>query len=356
MEQRKLAGAALVALAITALGGASGALGAPPAESGGSFPTILLQGPGWRVQHENMERSREGIEGSVEFVTGKPIPYEAIKITGPNDHPRESGMLPAAVRQRRVELDWRNESLATAVARERSGIHPHGQKWVELPVLGTTAQVDTRAEFFTNQGGPGNRQMTAFWEEDGRLLEARAAVPDQAAFEERLAWLTKVDEPTWLAAMPATAVIPADHDAAITEMLKGIPVPKTFKPSRVPDEGLPTARYQVGANVTGTVACLWFRQWGEAQRSGDMAAEEEAVTAMATSKHWAVLHEMDAEGDYPEVLWELAAAMPSGVWTWDGKTHPLLPHAEGLGCARKGIPLLPKKIKAQHERDTTARA
>jgi hypothetical protein len=173
---------------------------------------------------------------------------------------------------------------------------------------------------------------------------------------QRLGWLTEVEEATWLAAMPATVVVPADHDAAVAEMLQGIPVPKTFEPSRVPDEGLPTARYQVGANVTGTVACLWFRQWGDAQRSGDTAADEEAVKAMATSRHWAVLHEMDAEGDYPEVLWELAAAMPSGVWTWDGKSHPLLPHAEGLGCARKGIPLLLEKIKAQHERDADARA
>jgi hypothetical protein len=196
--------------------------------------------------------------------------------------------------------------------------------------------------------------MTAFWEEDGTLLELRAAVPDQAAFEERLGWLTNVDEATWLAAMPAKVVIPAEHDAAVAEMLQGIPIPKTFKPARVPDEGLPTDRYQVGARVTGTVSCLWFRQPGEAQRIGDTAAEAEAEKAMATSKHWAILREMASEGAYPNVIWELSREMPSGVWTWDHKTHPLLPKAEALGCAHLGIPLLPSKIKAQRERGAPA--
>jgi hypothetical protein len=322
--------------------------------SGESSPLLLLEGPGWRVQHANEERGREGIRGSIEFVTGKPIPYESIKISGGAKSERESGMFPPATRQRRVELSWRHESLEAAVAQQRASLHPHGQSWIELPVRGTTAQVDTRAEFYVNQGGPGNLEMKAFWEEDGYLLELRAAVPDQAAFEERLGWLTKVDSQTWLAAMPATVVTPAEHEAAVTAMLKGIPTPKSFKPSRIPNEGLTTARYQVGAHVTATVSCLWFRQWGEAQRSGDVAAEAEAEKAMATSKHWRVLREMGKEGAFPETIWALSREMPSGFWEWDGKQHPLLPKAEALGCARLGIPLLPSKMKLQRERGVPA--
>jgi hypothetical protein len=338
-------------LALLAWSLPAAALAATPGASPGWGPPLLLKGPGWRVQHANVERGRDGLSGSLEFVTGKPIPYEAIAISGPAKHPHVSGMQPPAERQRRVELRWRDgETLAAAVSGRRAGVHPHGQEWVELPVLGTTAEVDTRAEFFANQGGPGNRDMTAFWELGGHLYELHAAVPDQAAFEERLSWLTEVDEASWLAAMPATVVAPAKHDAAVAAMLKGIPVPATFKPSRVPDDGLPTDRYQVGAKVTGTVSCLWFRQWGEARRSGDPAAEAEAERAMATSRHWAILHEMASEGAYPEVLWTLAREMPSGVWRWDGKTHPLLPKTEALGCANLGIPVLPAKMKAQRER------
>src|ERR1700749_60939 len=86
-------------------------------------PRLLLQGPGWRVQHAGEERGREGLQGSVEFVTGKPIPYETITYKGPGKHPRESGMFAPAVRQRRVELRWRKGSLAEAVAMQRAGIH-----------------------------------------------------------------------------------------------------------------------------------------------------------------------------------------------------------------------------------------
>jgi len=263
---------------------------------------------------------------------------------------RESGMLPPAVRQRRVELSWRHGSLAEAISTQHRSLHPHGQRWVKLPVLDTTAAVDTRAEFYVNQGGPGNRQMTALWFEDGYVLELRAAVPDQAAFEERLGWLTKVDSQAWLDAMPAKVVKAADHEAAVREMLKGIPVPSTFKPSRIPDEGLTTTRYQVGAAVTSTVSCLWLLQWGEARRTGDRGAELEADKAMATSKHWRILREMAKEGAYPESIWQVAAEMPSGVWEHTGHQHPLLPRAEGLGCARLGLPLLPRKQKLQRER------
>ena len=315
-----------------------------------SSPLLLLEGPGWRVQNATEENRREGIEGSMEFVTGKPIPYESITVTGSSEAERESGMFPPAVRQRRVELRWRHGSLAEAIATQRGSLHPHGRRWVRLPVLGTMAAVDTRAEFYVNQGGPGNRQMVALWSEGGYVLELRAAVPDQAAFEERLDWLTRVDLETWLGAMPAKVVKAADHEAAVREMLKGIPVPSTFRPSRIPDEGLTTNRYQVGAKVTATVSCLWFLQWAEARRTGDRAAELEAERAMATSRHWPILHEMAKDGAYPETIWELAREMPSGVWEWAGRRHPLLPRAEGLGCARLGLPLLPRKQKIQRER------
>ena len=150
--------------------------------------------------------------------------------------------------------------------------------------------------------------------------------------------------------MPAKVVKAADHDAAVREMLKGIPVPGGFDPSRVPDEGLTTDRYQVGAAVTGIVSCLWFRQWGEARRTGDAEAAAEAEKAMATARHWPILREMAKDGAYPDVVWELAAAMPSGVYHYYTHTWRLLPRAEGLGCARWGIPVLPWKQKLQRER------
>jgi hypothetical protein len=356
--------AAVAALVVALLGGGADrptrAYAAELVRFAESTPLLLLEGPGWRVQNANQYRSREGIEGSMEFVTGKTIPYESIHVVavgkrhGPLKFPkaeRASGMFPPAVRQRRVELSWRPGSLTEAVSNQHESLHPHGERWVRLPVLGTTAEVDTRAESYVNQGGPGDREMVAFWREDGFVLELRAAVPDQASFEERLGWLTKVDSQTWLDAMPAKVVKAADHDAAVREMLQGIPVPGTFKPSRVPDEGLTTDRTQVGAKVTATVSCLWFRQWGEARRTGARGAELEAEKAMATSRHWRILREMKNEGSYlAESIWKLAAAMPSGMLDKGPHRWRLLPQAEALGCARLGLPVLPRKQKLQRER------
>lgn len=354
-----LAAAVLAFVLIGSSGGgrSSRAYGAELVRFAESTPLLLLEGPGWRVQdvyeaaHGPYQPEPGRGEGSMEFVTGRAIPYESVRITGSTrTGERESGMFPPAVRQRRVELRWFHGSLADSIEGARKGPHPHGQRWIKAPVLATTADVDARAEFYVNQGGPGNRQMTAFWSEGGYVLEMKAAVPDLAAFEERLSWLTRVDSQTWLAAMPAKVVKAADHDAAVREMLKGIPVPDGFAPSRIPDEGLTTNRYQVGASVTGIVSCLWFRQWGEARRAHDRAAEQEAERAMATSRRWSILREMAKEGAYPEAVWKLAAEMPSGYREYAGHRWRLLPQAEALGCARWGIPVLPRKQRLQRER------
>jgi hypothetical protein len=367
--------AAAIATAIAILAGGaseppSRAYGAELVRFAESTPLLLLEGPGWRVEDvyeaphgPYWPRGSSG-EGSMEFVTGKPVPDETIHSTqvGKPQHIqgssalymkfREKGMLPPAVRQRKVELRWSRRSLASELEYAHEAPHLHGQHWVRLPVLGTTADVDTRAEWFVNQGGRSNRQMTAYWSEDGYLLELKAAVPDLAAFEERLAWLTKVDSQAWLGAMPPQVVKAADHDAAVREMLRGIPLPESFSPSRVPTAGITTSRDQVQTAVIGTVSCLWFRQWGEARRSGDRARAGEAERAMSTYERWPLYRKLDRASRYPaELIPELVAAMPSGHYEWrPGKRRRILPQVEALGCAREGIPVLPWKQRRQSER------
>ncbi|MGN6201000.1 MAG: hypothetical protein ACTHNY_01155 [Solirubrobacterales bacterium] len=323
-----------------------------------STPLLLLQGPGWRVEDvyeagygPYLPEGSRG-EGSMRFVTGEPIPDEVTHaVVDENSAYRVYGMLPARVRQRKVELSWGLAGLRPLPPIR----HP-----IRLPVLDTTAVVDTHAgrTVFTDAAGkhvfepgkPGDRQMVAVWTEDGYVLEMRAAVPDLAAFRERLSWLKGVDSHTWLDAMPANVVKAADHDTVVREMLKGIPLPSTFTASLIPNEGLTTSRYQVGAAVTATVSCLWFRQWGEARRGGDRAAELEAEQAMATSRRWPILREMAKDGAYPNTVWKLAEEMPSGIREYAGHRWRLLPQAEALGCARKGIPVLPRKQRLQRER------
>jgi hypothetical protein len=318
-----------------------------------STPLLLLEGPDWRVQEVNENKTREGTEGQMEFVTGKPIPWGSIRVTG-NDEEGEvaEGLQPPAVRQRLVHLDWRDlgqESLATAITYERSRPHPQGRRFIHLPVTDTTAFVDTRAELFVNQGRPGDREMVAIWREGSYQLVMTAAVPDLAAFEERLDWVTKVDSQAWLEAMPAKVVKAADIKTTERQMLKGIPLPKTFAFSRIPEEGLTTSHDQVAGKVTRTVACLWFRQWGEAVRTGDAAAKAEAENALLSSPSWPILHQM-YNGSYVGDIYRYAQEMPQGYWDWRGHHQNLLAHAEGLGCARLGLPLTPEKMARQRER------
>ena len=347
--------ASTVAVVLLLTGGDAGrtprAYGAELVRFADSTPLLLLESSGWRVQDLNEYKGRAGTEGFMEFLIGNPIPEETARIIVGKTGAREVGSrLPAAVRQRKVELSWHAGSPELL----RPVSHP-----IRLPVLGTTALVNTHAErsFVTTKTGkhviepgrPGDRQMAAVWREGGYVLELRAAVPDLTAFEERLGWLTKVDSQTWLDAMPAKVVKAADHDAVIREMLRGIPLPSTFAPSRIPDEGLTTDRSQVAGTVINTVSCLWFRQWGDARRTGSRAAAQEAEKAMATAPRWPIVRRIEREGGDPETLLKLVKSMPSGVWQFGPHRWRLLPKAEGLGCARLGLPLLPRKTKRQRE-------
>jgi hypothetical protein len=345
------AAAAVVLVVVLVLG--DGGAGRPDRAYGAELirfaeasPRLLLDGPGWRVADAEESRTKGGLEGRMDFVTGKEIASHSITIKQTAKGGQYGiGIAPATVRQRKVELTWSRSDLAETVDYYRRSTAPHGHRWTRLPVLGTSAAVDERAEVFVNQGGPGDREMVAFWQEDGLLLELRASVPDLAGFEERLGWLTAVDTDTWLDAMPAKVVKSTEHEATVKAMLRGVTVPAGFEASMVPEAGLTTSREQVADETTDTVACLWMRQWGEARAGGDAGAEAEAERAMASSRHWPILRERAGEpGATTPLIWQLAAEVPQGYWDFRGTHRPLLKHAEGmLGCARLGVPLLPRK-------------
>jgi hypothetical protein len=365
---------ATVAAVIVLLAGSSSsptpAYGAELVHFAESTPLLLLKDPDWRVADVVESRSGPGmpVGGQMYFQTGSPASLR-VRLSRED---AESHTVPAAVRGKRqseVELSWRSRkqvglvwshgrvgtSIYSPYLKKKVTIFEPGKAFrTTIPGLEVTAYVDPRAENTPNQTGPGNRHMVAIWTEGDKLLALRSWVPSLAAFEERLSWLAKVDAETWLDAMPAKVVKAADHRAVVREMLDGIPVPASFTTSRIPGADLTTNRYQLGAAVAGTVSCLWLRQWAEARSKADRAAAAQAESAMATSKHWPILREMSSEGAYPDVLWEIAAAMRGGHWVWAGKQHLLLPHAEGLGCARLGLPVLPWKQRRQRERATAS--
>ncbi len=352
------AGAALavvVALVLVLAGSGSDrgskAYGAEAIRFAESTPLLLLEGPGWQVEDVSEGRTREGTYGLMYFVHGKPFKLPTELETGNIETGQYIHHLaPAVQRQRKVEIAWRTESLATAEEEMRGGLHPHGLHLVHRPVLETSALVDTRAEIFVNEGKRGDREMAAIWSEGGNVITLRAAVPNLAAMEERLAWVTKVDSQTWLEAMPAKVIAAAEVEGTYRAMLKGIPLPKTFAFARIPNEGLTTTTEQAAGRVTGTVACLWLRQWGQARREGDEASELEATQALAGAKNWPIFREQGSNAPYQDKeIQEVAAAMKRGYWLYRGHPQNLLKHAESLGCAREGLPLLPEKMQRQRE-------
>ncbi len=83
-------------------------------------------------------------------------------------------------------------------------------------------------------------------------------------------------------------------------MLRGVTLPPGFNASAITGANLASDRYQLGATVTGTVACTWFKRWAQARRTGNSAGVQQAVNAMATAKTWPILQQMSKSGAYPE--------------------------------------------------------
>jgi hypothetical protein len=259
-------------------------------------PLVLLGAPGWHVEYANEDSPQEG-----------ELHFRASSASAQlNWRPGPIG-------------DWLRDRAADAAVATTA------------PVLGTTAHV-----YQYSGGKPGERDITALFLYDGRVLEFRALAADVDAFKSLLATLTRVGTNAWLSAMPASVVRPSGTVRAVKEMLKGVPVPAGFDASAIKGTSLTKDRYQLGAAVTGTVACQWFKRWGDARLAGDRAGERQAVAAMATAKHWPVLAQMTKQGDYPEVLIAFAKAMPSGRWYG----RPLLGDVDpGLGCAALDVKL-----------------
>jgi hypothetical protein len=202
------------------------------------------------------------------------------------------------------------------------------------------ATVDgTRARVYRSRGTPND--FTAMWRSDGYSLELRTGLShpanrlDEDDFRRLLESARRVGVDAWLGAMPASVVRPDARRATIQEMLDGIPLPRGFNGDEISIEGEISNRYQLGAQVTGAVACAWIRQWIQARNRGDDKAAAAAVSAMATSKQWPILLEMSSDGYYPEAVWEYADAIAGDGTVLGGRVLTVEEsYRDGLGCRR----------------------
>ncbi len=153
------------------------------------------------------------------------------------------------------------------------------------------------------------------------MLEVRGQGMDKAAYLALLDQLVGIEPADLDSHLPASFVTAAERPAAIAAMLDPIPVPDGFDKAIASEE---VDRYQLGADVTGAVACAWVKEFAAAKESGDAAAVRAAQAALGTSRDWPILEEMDREGDFPDVVWDIADEVGRGE----------VPEGteEGLGC------------------------
>ena len=253
--------------------------------------------PGWKVTRADETAS----EGEMTFTDA------ARTASGPGD--------PGS-----ADLHWRGGPIELW-KRDRAHDAP---LVVQRTVIGERAQVSQYR---------GSTDFTAIWPDGGRVLEFRAVTADLAAFERLLGSLRRVDVDTWLSAMPASVVKAAGRGGVVREMLAGIPLPPGFDAAALERGPSVSDRYQVGAQVTGAVACAWFDRWAAARKRGDAATARAAVEAMQTARDWKILQEMEPQGGWSQVLWAYADAM-RGDGTWHGR--PLVSEIQGgLGCGMR---------------------
>ena len=173
--------------------------------------------------------------------------------------------------------------------------------------------------------------FTALWRSGRYTMELRTTGSpegrrlDAEAYRRLLTSLKPVGVDAWLAAMPASVVLPADRVRAVEEMLRGVPRPPGFDAGALAAGDAVRDRYQLGAAVTGAVSCAWIRRW--------LAGDGDAAAAMATSRDWPILREMQAEGAYPSVVWQYADAMAGDGVVTGGRTRSIEEsYRQALGC------------------------
>ncbi|CAN5440507.1 hypothetical protein BH24ACT9_BH24ACT9_03520 [soil metagenome] len=145
---------------------------------------------------------------------------------------------------------------------------------------------------------PGTDSFTTLWVDGDHSVELRWDQSNEAEFRTLAATIEEVDVEAWLDAMPASVTTPAERDSAVIGVSAGIPVPPGFDQTLWASNGV-TDRYDLGAQVAGSVACAWLDIWVDAEASGDQVAMAQAAEAMASSRSWPILLEMDAEGYFP---------------------------------------------------------
>jgi hypothetical protein len=190
----------------------------------------------------------------------------------------DSGELTLSDGTHRFEIHWYPARLYRQYLRDRAQVSTP-QHGVLLGMRATTVNYG-RDEYATTLSPDGNV-----------FVEVRGRLGSRSAYDEILRSLRPVDVETWLGAMPPSTVRPAARSEAVNRMLRGIPTPPGFDPSRLRRGGSIANRDSLAVGVGNAVACAWVESWIRARDAGDPASAARAVGAMAGSADWPIVRE-----------------------------------------------------------------
>jgi hypothetical protein len=262
--------AAAVLLAVVLAPGADREVEAP-APAAGDAPRLLLGG-GWTV-------------------------------TRVDEWKPDTGEMTFARGDRELELSWMPTDRAGDLGRK-----PGVQRELDFGAAGGAPATVYRLE--------GSDDYTAVWRDGATTLSARGEASGAAAFAGLVQSLREVGVDEWRRALPPSAVTPDDRRAAVEQMVGEIPLPPGVDLARLGAATTTRDRYQLVATVAGTIACGWIAAWID----GDAPTRARAESVLGTARDWPLLHSIDAEGDYPEVLWQYADAVAGDGTVVGGKT------------------------------------
>ncbi|TDD13338.1 hypothetical protein E1218_34670 [Kribbella turkmenica] len=284
------------------------------------------------------------------------------KIVRVSDFSKKYGEMTFGKGKQEVSIAWypANEHASLLADRARGGnkvrqVEALGRKATRIQYLGPenkpggTGMNGKQVPTYANPTAPAGKNLV---EKPGKLVpstdfatilppggaggagvaEIRADLGSERAYMDMLGKARTVDVTTWLDAMPPTVVRPEARRQVIDEILAGLPLPAGLDKQKLYQGGV-ADRYQVGAKVTGAVACGWIGQWAQAKKNGDAAKKAEAAKALAGSRSWKILIEMNSQGDFPETIWEFADSITKhDVIDREGKPGRQDEYKEGLGC------------------------
>ena len=303
------AGAVVAAIVFGAVGIAGGLGGSEAVVRPGSGP--------------DESGSEQGSYGESETRRDAPlllITEEGWKVSRADEYGVKMGEVSFTNGEQGIELFWRPAKTHDSYVQDRADastsydITIAGQEGILFQYDGTTS-------------------FTALWLDGPLSLELRGDFETIEDYRAVAATLAFVEEETWLAALPERTITPSERASVVDEMLSDVPVHPRVDIEKLKTQHTVNDRYQLGARVTGAVACAWIKQWVTATGNNDDAAAREASEAMATSHRWAILVEMKSQGGWSEVLWEYADAMATDDTVPGGRPMTIEESYESaLGC------------------------